>query len=66
MDNMAYKYEDKTELRDKLRGRRITEVEFGGESEAPLIDEREVTLHLDCGESVTVRATSFQTIEITE
>jgi len=59
-------HEDKTELRDALRGQRITDVEFGGAPSEPLIDEREITLHLNNHNSVTITATTFQTIAITE
>lgn len=63
---MSFPHEDKAELRNALRGQRITEVEFGGNPTDPLVDEREITLHLNNHNSVTITATTFQTIAITE
>jgi hypothetical protein len=62
---MNYKFDSKTELRKYLKGRTINDIEFGGEPSTPLTDEREITLHLDRSESVTIAATTYQTIEVT-
>jgi hypothetical protein len=61
---MPYIYDSKTELRAALQNNRIRRVDFG--SPGLLRDERSITLHLEGCKPITISATTFQTIEITE
>jgi hypothetical protein len=57
---MIHTLENRTQVRESLKGRKIKNVEFG-DSKGEI---RSLALHLDDGSSVVLTATAWQALEV--